>query len=693
MRNEAASRALVKDPRFLHKIRAAGWEVLAYYPGHYGASRSGPDFLSMSKTALHSPPETAALETALATWRKTVEAELKGAPFDKKLLSKTFEGITLKPLYTRADLAARPEHLAALSKPAGGAPFLRGVRPAGYAGKAWEVAQEIGATTAEEFNARLREDFMGGQNAVVMRLDSPARPEGLPLEAPGTLAAALRDVELSAVAVHINAGADATRVANQFIALVGERGADGFALAGSLTADPLGVWAAAGALPLPLTAAYEALAAWTKRAAVVSPSLRTIGIDARLWAEAGGSAVLELGCALASAVEYVREMRDRGVPIEIAVPRLRVTFAAGPQFLMETAKFRAWRPLLARAVVALGGDVGLARDAAVNAATARWDKTRLDPHVNMLRVTTEAFSAVLGGVDSLHIAPFDSLDGIGGGDSFSRRIARNVHALLAEEFGATAPADPAGGSWCIESLTDELARKAWSQFQEIEAAGGFAATLRAGLPQQLAATTAKEKAQAVGARRLGVVGTNLFPNLKETPLAPLAKRPVTGAWAQERIEPAAPFRAAAGFEKLRDASAAFARRTGKRPRVFLAKMGPLAQHKARADFSAGFFAPGGFELVAKQAFDTAAEAARAAADSGAEVAVLCSTDETYPELVPAFASALKAAKPAVSLVLAGLPADKAVQDAFSAAGIETFIHLRASVEETLASLLTKIGAL
>ena len=631
----------------------------------------------MSKTALATLPEAEALDTALATWRKTVENELKGAPFDKKLLTKTFEGITLKPLYTRADLAGREPR-----------PGSRRTRLG-----AWEVAQEIAAATAEEFNAKLREDLMGGQNAVVLRMDTPARPEGLPLEAPGVLETALKDVEIAAIPVHINTGADASKAAGHYIALANLRGVDGSSLRGSVTADPLNVWAAAGSLPISLSSAYEWLASWTKRAAVVAPALRTVGVDARLWAEAGGGAVLELACALAASVEYIRELRERGVPIDISVPRLRITFGAGPQFLMETAKFRAWRSLVVRAVVALGGDAELAEQVAVNAATTRWDKTRLDPHVNMLRATTEAFSAVLGGVDSLHVAPFDSLDGIGGGDAFSRRIARNVHAILAEEFGAIAPADPAGGSWCIESLTDELARKAWAQFQEIEAAGGFAAALRAGLPQRLAAACAKEKAQAVGTRRLGVIGTNLFPNPKETPLGPLAKRPVTGAWIQERIEPAVCFRAAAGFEKLRDASADFARRTGKRPRVFLAKMGPLAQHKARADFSAGFFAPGGFEMVAKQAFATAAEAASAAVESGAEIAVLCSTDETYPELAPAFASALKAAKPAVTAVLAGLPADQAVQDAFSAAGFDLFIHLRAPVEETLANLLKKIGAL
>jgi methylmalonyl-CoA mutase len=165
----------------------------------------------MSKTALATLPEAEALDTALATWRKTVENELKGAPFDKKLLTKTFEGITLKPLYTRADLAGR--ELRPGSRRTG-----RGV---------WEVAQEIAAATAEEFNAKLREDLMGGQNAVVLRMDTPARPEGLPLEAPGVLEAALKDVEIAAIPVHINTGADASKASGHYIALANLRGVDG----------------------------------------------------------------------------------------------------------------------------------------------------------------------------------------------------------------------------------------------------------------------------------------------------------------------------------------------------------------------------------------------------------------------------------------------------------------------------------
>ena len=648
----------------------------------------------MSTTALTTNTADAALTAAKDNWRRNVEAELKGASFEKKLLTRTFEGVTLQPLYTRADIASRPEHAAMLSRPAGSTPYLRGTRASGYAAKSWEVAQEIAAPDAREFNRRLREDLMGGQDAAVIVSRSTARPDGIDIADTTSLGVALDGIELAVLPVHIDAGVDATALGAALLKLGSEKLESTEELAGSVTADPLANWAAGGGLAASYSDALDALASWTKNAASAAPSLRTIGVDGRLWAETGGTAVHELACALSATVEYLRELQVRGVPLAVSVPRLVVTLSSGPQFLMETAKFRAWRPLLARVVAAMGGDATLSGWATVHASTTRWNKTRLDPHVNMLRVTTEAFAAVLGGVDALHIAPYDAIAGDkASGDGVSRRIARNVHALLAEEFGATAPADPAGGSWCIESLTDELARKAWAQFQTFEKLGGFSAALRAGEPQKLVAAAAAEKAQAFGARRSGLVGTNLFPNLKETSLPPAPANAPGQPVTKEIIAAVTPFRAAAGFEALRDASAAYAARTGARPRVFVAKMGPVLQHKARADFAAGFFAPGGFELLAKKSFATAAEAAEAAAASGAPIAVLCSTDDTYPELVPGFAAALRASRPEMTLVLAGLPADAAVRDAFSAAGIDLFIHLRAPVEETLASLLKKIGAL
>lgn len=624
----------------------------------------------MSTITIPPIPEADKLASAKAAWRSQVEAELKGAPFEKKLLTRTFEGIVLQPLYTRLDTAG----------------VAADVRPAPRS-TGWRVAQEIAAPDALVFNKLLREDLMLGQDAAALVLRSAARPDGL--DSGGGIEAALDGVALDAVPVHVSAGACAADAGASLLALAAKTGVSAAALTGSVTADPVAELAAGGGLPVPLDQLYASLAAWSRRAGAEAPRLKTIGVEAALWAEAGGTAVQELGYALATAVAHVRELAARGFAPAEAFARLRVTLAAGPQFLVETAKFRAWRPLLARVAAAYGAD---ASNASLHAATTRWNKTRLDPQVNMLRVTTEAFSAVLGGVDALHIAPYDALGAPQASDAMARRVARNVHALLAEEFGALAPTDPAGGAWCVESLTAELSRKAWVLFQEVEKSGGMIAALRAGEPQRALAAAAKEKAQAVGTRRYGLVGTNLFPNLRETPLpAPAAQVPFVAT--HDLVTAVKPFRAAAAFEAMRDASAAYAARTGARPRIFLAKMGPVLQHKARADFTTGFFAPGGFEMVGKQTFSDAAEAGRAAAASGATVAVLCSTDDTYPTLVPEFCAAARGAKADLTLVLAGLPADEAAKNVFSAAGIDLFIHLRAPVEETNANLLKKIGAL
>jgi len=677
---------------------------------------------------------TDALTEALARWKKTVEAELKGVPFDKKLITRTFEGVALQPLYTRADLSGVPD---IASRP-GEAPFLRGVRPLGFKERGWEVSQAIKISSAHEFNCVLVADLMHGQDSVALTPESPTHA-GVVISNLADLTTALAGVDLSAVPVHLNPDADALPLAALYLTLARERGVAWEKLTGSLAADPLATWTETAQLAGGLAAQLDALAEWTKWAAIHAPQLQTIGVNAALWGDAGGTAVQELAFSLSAATEYLRALRERGVPADVAGARLHCHFAIGPQFFTEVAKFRAWRPLLTRVMAAFGAGAAPAARVTVHATTGRWNKTLTDPHVNMLRVTTEALSAVLGGCDSLHIAPFDEVTGAT--TEVSRRIARNVHTILAEEFSFTQTADPAGGSWYVEKLTDELARKAWALFQTLEARGGFAAALREGYPQQLVAEAAREKTDAVGKRRLGLVGTNLFPNLKEKPLvaavakpaaAPVtparppvvvAQLPAVAGWparleaafvaakagagvaqlaalgqaatvAEKPIVTVAPWRASAGFETLRAASEAFAQRTGQRPRVFLAKIGPVLQHKARADFAAGFFATAGFESLAKQSFDTAEAAAAAAASSGAAIAVLCSTDETYPALVPAFAAAAKAAPSAVkTVVLAGLPADAAVVASFRAAGVDEFIHVRANVHDLLAKLLKQIGAL
>lgn len=708
--------------------------------------------MSSTTNASNTPESLDALRAAYANWRKTVETELKGVPFEKKLVTKTPEGIALQPLYTRLDTAALPAQDAA-----------RGDRAKGYADATWEFAQEIALSNPAGFNAALLSDLNRGQNAVAISLDCATRALkdadaapagevgccGLSISDLTDLAAALNNVELTALPIHIDAGANALPFSALFGALCKQRGVDLKKVNGSLTADPLGEYAARGTLPAGVSTLMDDLAAWTAWAAKNAPGLSTIGINAALWLNAGGSAVQDLAHALAALVEYIRELGKRGLTASQIISKTRVTFAAGPQFFMEIAKFRAFRLLAARVAAAYGATAAVPK---VHARTGRWNKTVLDINVNMLRVTTEALSAVLGGVDSLHIAPYDEV--MGAPDDFSRRISRNIHTLLAEEFHFTAPNDPSGGSFYIEKLTDELARKAWAAFQDIEKQGGYTAALRAGTLQNAVAAVAKEKSDGLDKRRIGLIGTNLFPNLKEKPpvARPLAtpefaaaraaeikkRRSATmtiklaiankvvntvadcpadetaaaciqaatqgatiqqifaaihpGAKPETAITPVASARGSEGYEALRAAADACAKKTGARPKIFVAKMGPVIQHKARADFTAGFFTAGGFELLAKESFDTADAAAKAAIASGAPVAVLCSTDDTYPDLAPAFAKAVKSANPAMKVILAGLPADETLTAAYKTAGIDDFIHVRANVRGMLAAIQKSIGA-
>ena len=695
------------------------------------------------------PSPSDPLAGALAAWRKQVEGELKGVPFEKKLLTRTPEGIALRPLYTRADVGKVP-HLAVQP---GEAPYLRGFHPPAPAtGRRWECSQEICAQRPYEYNRALLADLMTGQDSVALMPDLATRAGMDPDEAPAELAgeggvslldaddvsAALRGVDLAAVPLHVNAGAEPLALAALVLEEARARGVPATQLRGSLTADPVGFAVETGLVPSEWPVLLDQLAGWTRWAANQAPGVRTIGIDASLWADAGGTAVQELAFALATAVDYARALGSRGLTVDDVAPRIRFTFAAGPQFFMEIAKFRAWRLLWTRALVALGAPASAAKGAAVHARTGRWNQTLLDPQVNLLRGTTAALSAVLGGVDSLHVAPFDAASGRT--DDISRRIARNVHTLLAEEFHFTAPADAAGGSWCVEALTDELARKAWVVFQDLEKRGGMINAVQSGEPQQWVAAAAADKIAGLATRRNALVGTNIFPNLRDK--LPPSRRPerealriTRGRAARERrgsnvipnvgtqgwpdcltaaraaardgatigqlarlgrakIVPGAKVpalslqRGAEPFEMLR--ARALALRD--KPRVFLAKMGPVAQHKARADFTLGFFGVGGFEALAKRTFESAEDAAIAAVESGAQVAVLCSTDDTYPELVPTFARAVKAAKPGISVVVAGLPADPALVSGFRAAGVDEFIHVRANVIELLGKFIAAMEA-
>lgn len=684
-------------------------------------------------------------------WHAAAVDSLKGKPFES-LLSETAEGITLRPLYRQEDAADLPY----TDTLPGQFPFLRGTKSAGYLENPWLIAQEIHAGTPPQFNAALRHDLARGQTAVNLLLDRPTRDGRDPNEAePGVVgrqgvslatvddvAAAFRDVDLHETPLFVRSGTAALPVLALIAAYLRQHGGAA-GLRGSSEADPLGELARRGELPLPLSQAYDEIAALIAWTAEHAPHLDVITVHSYPYRDSGGHVVQELAFTLATGVAYLRAMQARDVDVDTAASHMQFAFSLGGDYFMEIAKLRAARVLWAQTVKAFGGNE-TAQKMVLHGRTARWNKTLTDAFVNMLRVTTEAFSGALGGVDSMHAAPFD--EEATTPDEFSRRIARNVQIILQEEANLTRLIDPAGGSWYVEYLTDEVAKRAWALFQEVEAQGGMLAALEAGFPQEQVAATAAARAQKLATRRDVLVGTNMYPNLGEERPSPdetdyealyreraervgtfrdqydaseeiqvlqqagglstvaaaidaaaagatlgeiaRAVRHATAAQPRPTVRALEAQRAGEPFEQLRLAAAVYQERHGHRPRIFLANMGPLRQHKARADFTQGFFAVGGFEVIYPEGFDTPEAAAVAAAESGATAVVICSTDDTYPELVPPLVSELKARRPDAVVILAGYPKEQI--DAHKTAGVDAFIHLGADCLATNQWLQEKI---
>ncbi|HOW74428.1 MAG TPA: methylmalonyl-CoA mutase family protein [Candidatus Competibacteraceae bacterium] len=691
--------------------------------------------------------------TPYEEWRKAIDKVLKGAPFEKRLVTKTYENIDLQPMYRQEDIAGLPQ----IDSLPGFAPYVRGASPLGYVASSWDVAQEIPCATPAAFNAALRADLERGQNAVNLVLDHPTLhgvdadqaaaedvgKEGLSLSSLADLAQALAGVDLETTPVYVQADTSALSFTALLAALVQQQGKSLTKLRGAIGMDPLGHLAGHGHLPRDLNGVYDVMAQLTGWAKAKAPQLQTLTVQGHPYHNGGASATQELAFALATAVEYLRAMQARGLSIDDTAPRIRFAFSIGSNFFMEIARLRAARMLWAKIVQAFGGNAE-AQKMSIHARTSAWNQTVYDPHVNLLRGTTEAFSAIVGGCDSLHISPFDEL--INTPDEFSRRVARNTHTVLREETHITHTVDPAGGSWYVESLTDAVARQSWAIFQEVEKQGGMAKALAAGWPQGQVADTAAKRAANIAKRKDIFVGANMYPNLKETrleaakvdaaalhaeraaalkqaraganaaqkaaalaqlakgsdvveaaiqaalagaTLGDIAQAVRTGAQAGPTLNAVCTQRGALPFERLREATDASLARTGQRPQIFLAVMGPLTQHKGRADFATAFLGVGGFETIYPSGFNTPDEAATAALASGSSVVVICSTDATYPELVPPLAQKLKQANPGLTVLLAGYPADHV--EAFKAAGVDDFIHMNANCLALLTMLQKKMG--
>jgi methylmalonyl-CoA mutase len=599
-----------------------------------------------------------------AQWRDLVAGVLRKAgrdelpdPVEEALRSTVATGVTVAPLYTAEDAGDLPT----LAGVPGLPPFVRGSR-AGAAGVTaaggpdadvpggWDVRQRHADPDVAVTREAIAADLENGVSSLWLVLGGGAVPVG-------ALGEVLTDVYLDLAPVTLQAAepGGGEEVAEAFLSLV--EGRADLAPGGCLGLDPLGVQAATGREQSP--AALPALA----RRAMAHPGLRTVVVDGTVFADAGASAVEELGCAVAAGVGYLRALTDpadgHGLDVEEAFGQLEFRFSASADQFTTIAALRAARRLWDRVGEASGVPAG-SRAMRQHAVTSSVMTTKHDPWVNMLRTTVACFAAGVGGADVVTVQPFDAALGLP--DAFSRRIARNTQSLLVEEGSLARVLDPAGGSWYVESLTADLAEAAWAWFTEIERAGGLAAALSSGLVADRIAAAWADRSARLATRTDAITGVSEFPNPTEV-LPPRRPAPPPPTGGLPRV------RAAAAFEELRDAVEA----VEPRPRVYLATLGPVARHTARATFAANLFGAAGLQTPA-------GDGASGFAEASTSVACICGTDRDYAASAAELAAQLRSAG-ASQVWLAGPPSLGVDDvDGYVYAGCDALAALRSVLE-------------
>ena len=681
---------------------------------------------------------------SMETWRKLAEASLKGGSYEKKLLTQTAEGIQLEPIYTAAHLEGQN-----LEQIPGSGDLVRGSSPTGTLCSPWHVAQEITGPDAAAAGKHALHALSRGQTALVLPLhpalssgessNTDEAGHGLWLHCLDDFSALLGKVDLQSVPLHIDAGVNGLEILAMLVALQQKKKEPVEVLSGAVLSDPVGVLVKHGRLPQDLSWLYDKMAMALNWAGSCCSGLRTVGVNGLLLREAGADVVLELAAMLSMGTMYVDEMMRRGIGFQRIAGGMAFTSGIGPFFFMEVAKFRALRALWARIVSAYGG-VSQRDRLWVRAQTTKYDWTRYDRHVNLLRGTTEAFSAVVGGVDALTVMPFCSPSGAE--DELARRISRNVQIILLEESHLDRVVDPVGGSYYVEWLTQQLVDRSWTLFLEMDKAGGFLEELKRGTVQERIARSRTLRDTDLAKRKKILVGVNAYANTREE-MPPRAygeseslkqnrREMMAGEPGRKGAEEAIRSRAqkafhgnegdvvqvlaegylggmsllalhlnegrqgnlaveafdftrlAEPFEQLRDRSLQRVAGGKKAIRVLLLPLGRLAEHKARADFSKAFMEVAGFDVVYPDALNSAEDVLTLMKDDPADIAVLCSTDDRYPEWVLALAGPLKKLSPGTTLVLAGYPKDHV--DTFKKQGIDEFIYLGCDARKILEDL-------
>ena len=598
-------------------------------------------------------------------WMAKITADLKGVPFEKKLVWKTGEGFNVNPFYRAEDI----EGLKTTESLPGEFPYVRGTKK----DNDWKVRQNIEVCCFKGANEKALDLLTKGVTSLGFIIKGDEVNEE-------NIATLLEGICPASVELNFNT---CNCKAEKLIGILADyfkgKGVDAEKCYGSVNYD---------AFKKPLVKGKEN-SEWVEGAAAVLkagqalPNYRVLAVNAFLFNNAGAYISQELGYALAWGNELMAKLTEAGFTADEVAKKIKFNFGISSNYFMEIAKFRAARWLWAEIVAAYKPACECACKMVAHAQTSEWNMTVYDAHVNLLRSQTEAMSAALAGVDSITVRPFDKIYQTP--DDFSERIARNQQLLLKEECHLDKVVDPSAGSYYVEVLTNSLADVAWKLFLEVEEKGGFSVAVNAGEIQNAVNASNVARKKAVATRREILLGSNQYPNFTEVAADKIQEKGSCccgGGHCGEATIPALDFsRGASEFEALRMTT----EKSGKTPKVFMLTIGNLAMRLARSQFSANFFGCAGYKLIDNLGFDTVEAGVEAAVKAGAEIVVLCSSDDEYAEFAPA---AYKALAGRAEFVVAGAPA---CADDLKAQGIDQFVNVKSNVLETLKAFNAKLG--
>ena len=607
-------------------------------------------------------PEFSSVSTA--EWEEKIKIDLKGADYERKLIWKTIEGFNVKPYYTREDLGGLKNMLQSLP---GEFPYLRGDKNDNN----WLIRQDIYLSDVKKANSDALNAIKKGAESIAFII-----PENIEIDN-NKLGDLLSDFPYETIELNFSQGRKTKNLLAGFIGFCKENNIDTSKTKGSFDFDPLGYTTITGqCYSEELCKDLNITKPVFENTKEILPNFQLLSVNGKYFNNAGASVVQELAFSLSLANNYLSVATEQGISINDISPRIKFNFAVGGNYFMEIAKLRAARFLWAKIIEAYSPCCQEKTKMFIHSETSQWNKTVYDPYVNMLRTTTEAMSATIGGTGSLTVLPFDY--SYKASDEFSERIARNQQIILKKESYFDKVTDPSAGSYYIENLTNSIIDNAWKLFLEAEDKGGYLEAFKQGFVQDNIAATAQKRDMGIALRKDILLGTNHYPNQEEKVESNIKELNNIAQAEKGKTfigEPLKTYRAAQAFEELRLKTESI---KGGTPSVFLFTFGNLTMRKARAAFSSNFFACAGFEIEDNFGFETVDKGIEAAKNSNAKIVVICSSDDEYETITPEIFGKLKNDK---TIVVAGYP--KKIMEKLQNAGIEHFVHVKSNALEML----------